>query len=840
MVKKRLKRHFVWVKKLVVICLSGLIILSGIFFIWISTLKIPDLQAFEERKVSESTKIYDRTGEVLLYDVHENIKRTVIPYTEISRNIKNATVAIEDDEFWEHNGVKPLAVLRAVLVNIQEGGFSQGGSTITQQVIKNTLLTTDKKIARKLKEWILSFKLERVLSKEEILAIYLNESPYGGNIYGIKEATQAFFNKPASDLTIAESAYLAALPNAPTYYSPHGNNVDKLENRKNLVLKRMLENGFINEEEYEEAKSEVVEFKEQKDTGIKAPHFVVFIRQYLEEKYGKEVIEQAGLKVTTTLDYELQEKAERLVKDFIFENQARFNPDGRPLNGAIVSIDPKTGQILTMVGSRDYFDKELQGNFNVTVAHRQPGSSFKPIAYVTAFEKGYTPETVVFDLQTQFSTACTEGNFTSDGICYSPRNYTGTFQGPVTLRNALAQSLNIPAIKVLHLVGIRDTLQTAKDLGITSLTDPDRYGLALVLGGGEVSLLDLTGAYGVFANDGKKNQTTGILKIEDSKGVVLEEYERKEKEVISEESVRKLTSILSDSEARAPLFSRINHYFEIPGYSTAIKTGTTNNNRDAWIMGYSPTIVVGAWMGNNDNTEMTNAAGANLASLWKSFTEIAIKKTDSEQFIPPKLEKDRELKPILRGIWKGNQTYYIDSFTGGLATQYTPEELKQERVITNVHSILYWVDKDDPRGEIPSNPHLDPQFSRWEYSVRIWAAQNGYRDQTSASIPTQVDTSHNPENRGSITIISPTNNTVYPRNQRVEVEIKNEGQFPLKKAEFYINNIYMGSVENSPFEFSFIPEEIANIKETNSLKVVVWDNAMNQKESSTHFSISER
>jgi len=480
------------------------VIILGIFavgslFLWVSTFTIPDLSSFNERKVSQSTKIYDRTGTILLYDLNRGIKRTVVTDNEISRNIKNATVAIEDSEFYTHHGIRPTSIFRAILANIGAGGFSQGGSTITQQVVKNSLLTTEKKISRKLKEWILALKLERVLSKIEILNLYLNEAPYGGTVYGIEEAGQTYFGKKAADLSIAESAYLASLPNAPSYFSPYGNNKQKLEDRKNLVLAKMLEKKFINQEEYSRAINEKVVWKPQENLGIKAPHFVMFIRQYLEEKYGKAIVEQGGLKVITTLDYGLQEKAEAMAKQYASENEKKFNAE----NVSLIALDPKTGQILAMVGSRDYFDKTIDGNFNVALAHRQPGSSFKPIVYAEAFKKGYTPETVVFDLQTEFSTECnpdgtpiTAGN---EDRCYMPENYDHVYRGPINLRNALAQSINIAAIKVLYLAGIKDSLRLAKDMGIKSLTNVGQYGLTLVLGGGEVSLLDLTGAYGTFA-----------------------------------------------------------------------------------------------------------------------------------------------------------------------------------------------------------------------------------------------------------------------------------------------------------------------------------------------------
>ena len=406
----------------------------------------------------------------------------MVPYEDISHNIKNATIAIEDDTFFEHHGVRPFAIFRSAFTNFLENGspFSgAGGSTITQQVIKNSILEREKKLTRKIKEAILAVRLEQVLSKEEILGHYLNESPYGGTIYGVEEASLAFFGKPASDITLAEAAYLAALPQAPTYYSPYGNNTEDLIKRKDLVLSRMLKNGFIDEGEYEAAKAEDVEFRAQESSGIRAPHFVFYIREYLAEKYGEESLAERGFRVITTLDWELQQEAEKIVNEYALSNETKFNAE----NGALVAQDPKTGEILVMVGSRDYFDENIDGNFNIAVAERQPGSSFKPFVYARALEKGYTPETVVFDLKTQFSTTCDPGNFTSNDTCYSPVNYDNAFVGPINLRNALAQSRNIPAVKVLYLAGIKSSIKLARDMGITTLSNADQYGLTLVLGG---------------------------------------------------------------------------------------------------------------------------------------------------------------------------------------------------------------------------------------------------------------------------------------------------------------------------------------------------------------------
>jgi membrane peptidoglycan carboxypeptidase len=411
--KNRWEQFVAWVKHHgQLIFWAGLtigVILLGAFFIWIATLKIPTLDNFAERKVSSSTKIYDKTGEVVLYDVHENIKRTAVPGDTIDLKIKNAVIAIEDKDFYKHHGIKISSIIRAFIVNITPLNGTQGGSTITQQVIKNTLLNSDRRISRKVKEWILALKLERNMGKEQILSIYLNEAPYGGSIYGVEEAARTFFGKSSHEITLAEAAYLAAIPNAPTYYSPYGKNKDKLDNRKNAVLEKMKEQGMITADEYQTAKDEVIVFKPLSDSSGKALHFVDYIRAYLEENYEKDALLVDGLKVTTTLDWKIQEQAEKIIKENALKNEKDWNAS----NSALVAIDPKTGQILAMVGSRDYTDTTIDGQFNVATAKRQPGSAFKPIIYARAFEKGFRPETTIFDVLIQFSPSC--GAFSREG-----------------------------------------------------------------------------------------------------------------------------------------------------------------------------------------------------------------------------------------------------------------------------------------------------------------------------------------------------------------------------------------------------------------------------------------
>ena len=806
---------------------------TGSVFIWTAFLKIPDFNKFEERRVDQSTKIYDRTGEVLLFDVHKNIKRRVIPFGEISRDLKNAAVAIEDAEFYQHKGIKPSSILRAFLVNLGSVSVKQGGSTITQQVIKNALLSSERTLARKIKEALLSIKLEKALSKEEILGLYLNESPFGGSLYGVEEASQTFFGKSAKDISLAEAAYIASLPKAPTYYSPYGNHKKELDQRKNVVLARMRELGFITQQEEMAAQQENVLFRLNADSGIKAPHLVMMVRNYLEEKYGLDSLEKRGFKVITTLDWNLQRQAEATVAHFAALNDKQFDAH----NASMVGLNPKTGEVLVLVGSRDYFDIKNEGSFNIALAHRQPGSAFKPFVYVSAFDKGFTPETALFDLKTQFETRCdSQGkplspDFQSED-CYAPVNYDGLYRGPVTIRNALAQSINIPAIKTLYLVGLSDALKTARAFGIKSLDDPERYGLTLVLGGGEVSLMDLTSAYGVFANDGVRNPYKYILKIEDSAGNLLEESKPDPSRVMPEDPVRLVTSILTDNKARAPAFGE-NSLLYIPEREVAAKTGTTNDYRDAWIVGYTPNFVLGAWAGNNDNSPMQKkVAGFIVAPMWNAFFKEALRSLPIEKFPKPE-KKEAVPKPVLRGIWKGGETYFVDKISGKLATQYTPEETKEERVLTSIHSILYWLDRQG-----------DPQFNLWEEPVRKWAGEQKIVEENKDFLTKEPDDIHSPDIAPKIRL-SLTPDREIKRGQTLRLNVLRElgtttpKQFPIEEVRFFLNGHYLASSRSDLSKFIFIPETSGFAKQENELRVVVYDSVRNSGEAVLSFNIAD-
>ncbi|MCE9628479.1 MAG: PBP1A family penicillin-binding protein [Candidatus Vogelbacteria bacterium] len=806
---------------------------SGSATLWAMTLQIPDFDSFfKERSLTQSTKIYDRTGKVLLYDVFGNARRTTVALTDISPYAQKATIAIEDADFYNHGAIKLSSIARAFLVNVSSGDIRQGGSTLTQQVIKNTLLTQDKKISRKIKEVILSVKLEQTMSKNDILALYLNESPYGGTIYGIEEAAQSFFGKKSKDLTLAEAAYLASLPQSPTYLSPYGKNKDRLDARKNLTLKKMSDFGWITKDEYNQALNEKVVFLPPEGNGIKAPHFVFYVIDQLEKEYSEETLKNNGFKVITTLDWELQKKAEELVDKYATKNEKDFGAK----NVGIVVIDPKTGQILSMIGSRDYFDTTNDGNFNVTTAKRQPGSTFKPFVYATAFMKGYTPETVLFDVPTEFNTNCSaDVNLnTNNTACYSPQNYDESYVGPITLRKALGNSRNVPAVKLLYLAGLSDSIKTAQNMGITTLTDPKRYGLSLVLGGGEVTLLEMTGAYSAFANDGVKNKTESITQIIDPQGTIIKEYKPNPKQVIPANVARLISNILKDNDARQPVFSA-NSALNVPNYDVAVKTGTTNNYRDAWIIGYTPSITIGAWAGNNDNTPMDKkVAGLIVAPLWNEFMRGYLSNKPNELFNSPD-PIATNIKPTLRGIWQGGESYIIDSSTGKPATNSTPDNNRSERVIRSVHDILYWVDKNDPLGTRPTNPYNDPQFKLWEPPVRAWAAARGLVDELGVSIPNTPGI-FTPGVGSGVKIINIKNE---PYNLTDTVTVKLDTQSNISQADFFINNIYLASVTKNPFTYSFIPKDLEGVENSNEIKVVTYDINRNRSEAKAILLVNE-
>ena len=658
---------------------------------------LPDPESIADRQVSESTKIYDRTGKVLLYDIHGEQKRTVIAWDQIPVNVKNATLAAEDSNFYSHGGFDLRGILRSIVTDVTSLNLSQGGSTLTQQLVKNALLGSEKTAMRKVKELALSIEIERKFTKDEIFWMYLNQIPYGSNAYGVQAAAKTFFGKNASELTLSESAILASLIQAPSHYSPYGSHVDELTTRKNGILARMKDLGFITDLQYQQALTEKPVFKSSTEN-INAPHFVIMVKDYLEKKYGADAVESSGFTVITTLDASLQSAAEDTVTKYAQINKEKYQAS----NAALVSLDPKTGDVWALVGSANYFDTANQGNFDVAIdgTGRQPGSSFKPFAYAAAFEKGYPDSTILFDLKTEFNPYCSPDSTQQKdkyGLdCYHPQNYDGRFRGPVSMRQALQQSLNVPSVKVLYLAGVSDTISLAQQMGITTLTDPSRYGLSLVLGGAEVHPIDLVSAYSVFANDGIRNPWRIIQRVEDSNGNVLEQASDQSQRVLTPQIARLMDNVLSDNTARAAEFG-YNSPLYIPGHEVAAKTGTTQDNRDAWVVGFTPDVATVVWTGNNDNASMTRQGAGISASgpMWNEFMVKALQTLPNDPFPKPNPVSSSKI------MLDGNYVYRAsDSFSG------------------QVHDILYYVNRDDPTGEFPQDPSQDPQFMNWDWSVQ--------------------------------------------------------------------------------------------------------------------------
>ncbi|MEK7516503.1 MAG: PBP1A family penicillin-binding protein [Patescibacteria group bacterium] len=753
--------------------------------VWLGR-ELPDPNRLMERAVSQSTKIYDRTGEHLLYEIHGAEKRTLISLSDVPATAKLSTLVAEDRDFYTHHGFSVRAIFRSLVVNILGRGKIQGGSTITQQLIKNAVLGREKTYTRKLKELILAYELERRFTKDDILQLYFNEIPYGSTAYGIEAAAQMFFGKSARDLDLAEASLLAALPKAPSYYSPYGSHTDDLLARTRYILDELANEGMFPREETDAAKKvDVLARVQPRREGITAPHFVFYVRELLGTKYGERFVENGGLRVITSLDFDLQTRAEKTISEQMLDVEKLWNAK----NASLVSMDPKTGEILAMVGSRDYFNEENDGNVNVALRPRQPGSSFKPIAYAAAFLKGYTPTTVLYDVETVFKT---------DTKDYAPKNYDGKEHGPVTMRQALAGSLNIPAVKTLYLTGVPRVLDLAESFGYTTLGDRSRFGLSLVLGGGEVRLLDHASAFGVFATEGMRTEPAAILRVEDSTRRILEEYRPEPKRVLDPEIARHISDILSDNNARAFIFGSEN-FLTLPDRPVAAKTGTTNDFRDAWTLGYTPSIVTGVWVGNNDNSAMkTGADGSKIAApIWNAVMRFALDGKPAEAFTPPLPVITG--KPILDGESAPSYTVRIDRISGKLATPATPPTAIEERTYRAIHSILHYVQKDDPRGPEPPNPAADPQYENWEAGIQTWAAKNNI---FVTEPPKEFDDVHAPGSRPLVTITDPiAGASIAERTLTVQVSLAST--YEVSRVEYFVDGRSVAVSRSAPFHATF-------------------------------------
>ncbi len=787
-----LKRHRLsarviwrWIKILVVIGFFG----AAALFAWYSK-DLPTPGRIRARQAIESTKIMAIGGE-LLYEVHGEENRTNLTFEEIPQVVKDATLVAEDRQFYHHYGVDFRGIARAVLLDVFTGS-RVGGSTITQQFVKNALLSNQKTFDRKFKELILALELETMFSKDEIFTFYLNEIPYGSNNYGIQSAARAYYGKNAAELELHEAATLAALPQAPTYYSPYGTHTDVLLGRRNWILQSMVDLGYRDQVKADEAKTKELGVLPRRDS-IVAPHFVFYVREQLVDMFDETTVETGGLRVTTTLTMDLQRAAERAVQDGMANVERRGGS-----NAGLVALNPKTGMVDAMVGSHDYFDAEHDGNVNVTLAERQPGSSFKPIVYATGFKGKFSPASILWDVSTDF------GN-------YIPDNYDGGFRGPMSVRQSLAGSLNIPAVKMLGLVGLSAALETAHDLGITTLNEPERYGLSLVLGGGEVKPLDMATAFGAFANGGTYRPPVSILKVEDADGKVLFEHKqgKGEREVLDPNIAYQITDILKDNDARSYIFGSRSALF-FPNRPVAAKTGTTQEYRDAWTVGYTPSMAVAVWAGNNDNSVMRKGADGSVvaAPIFKSFMTKALDERGApvEEFAKPNtlrsVQIDRlsgqlptddspELVTDLFAPWQvptERDTIHVrvkvNRANGKLATQYTPEHLVEEKTYTVIHS------------ERPSD-------IRWEHPVQNWARDHGFNIDPP---PTELDDSYTAETVPDVEITSPAEGKTVAGSFTVEVTATSV--LGIKVVDLQVDGKVVARDSQAPYSFSLLASDL--------------------------------
>lgn len=753
------------------------------------------------RREGFSTKFYDRNGE-LLYDLFSSERRNPVSIEDVPEHLKQATIAIEDKDFYKHKGFDMLTFLR-IPYNIVFRGRVVGGSTLTQQLVKNVLLTNERTISRKFKEFVLALQIERTFSKDQILEMYLNEAPYGGTAWGVGAATEIYFDKPVSELTVAESAILAGLPQRPSAYSPITGKMDEETGeplwkvRAQGVLWWMRELEYISEIEYTEALSELDSMTfEKSQVAVKAPHYVFYVRDQLEELFGEDIVERGGLKVTTSLDLELHSIAQEVVAEEVADME-----DYDVTNGSAMVMDPRTGEILSMVGSRDYFSEDIDGQFNVAVdGLRQPGSSIKPVTYLSLFERGYHPSSMLMDVDTTFAQ-----NDIVDP--YQPRNYNGKFNGPVSIRKSLGSSLNIPAVKALGIVGLEDFLNQAYSMGFVTF-EPNqenlqRFGLSITLGGGEVHLIDTVSAYSAFANGGTRVEPVSILKVEDGlSGNVLYEHRYVEgPQVVSPEGAFLINDVLSDNSARALAFGANSLLNLSP--NIAVKTGTTNLDKDNWAIGWSQEVIVGAWVGNNDNASMNRiASGVSGASpIWRRIMQAALEAgyEAPEWQVPDGVEKvnvDSISGYPSHDEYPSHEEYVIK---GSLPTGPDPVHAKLklcrgENKLANEARVAVGdfdekefivLREDDPVSEDGKN--------RWQEAINAWI--NGQEDER-YKVPTEYC---GEESDISITLRHPNHETKY-NEQEVEVEVEAGSGDGIEKIEIIVNGEVKKTVDNSRFK----------------------------------------
>jgi len=656
---------------------SSVLLLTYFYF----SRNLPEPTILGQKIISGGVEIYDRTETVLLYKI--GFRRKWVDYNDIPDKVIKSFLVAEDIEFFKHKGMSLRGILRSIYLNLKRGELAYGGSTITQQLARNLFLTSEKTLTRKIKEVILAWKIEKKYSKEEILTFYLNSIYLGEGNIGIGAASEYYFDKKIQRVSWSEAAILASIARTPSLYAPTSlENIKRLKERRDFILKKLYENNYFSFTEYERALKEEIPLIKGKYTGITAPHFVMKVIDILKEKFPNKNLEEFNLKVVTTLDLRLQKIAEEVIQKKVKENKEKYEST----NGALMTIDPKTGEVLSLVGSKDFFDESIDGQVNIPFRKRQPGSTIKPLVYSALFELGYPDKTIIFDVPTNF------GN-------YKPQNFDSKFKGPISLRQALAESRNVPSVKVFYLAIPERVINLAKKSEMDYLDDWKKYGLSFGLGSAEVKMADLIRFYGALANDGILVSQTLILKIIQNEKIIYE-YFPQEKRIISSETAKLVTDILKDKEARRGLFQRNFYLTDFGSYEVALKTGTTQFYQDAWTFGYTKDLVVGVWTGNTNGQRLKSQAASIVAALpiFHDFLQELIDEgiLPENKFDPP--EKREVNKPMLNGQW---------------ITPY------------GIHDILFYVNRNDPLGPIPSDPYQDPQFLLWEKGVQDWLKSFG-------------------------------------------------------------------------------------------------------------------
>ncbi|HWA51774.1 MAG TPA: transglycosylase domain-containing protein [Patescibacteria group bacterium] len=778
--------------------ISFIVVIVGILGVLISFPLIARELPSPTKVVKESgfsTKITDRNGKVL-YDVYQNENNIPIDFSDMPQYLREGVISIEDKNFYKNNGFDLIGIARGLFNTVFRGQLA-GGSTLTQQLVKNSLLTQDRTVVRKFKEVILTIEVNANFSKDQILQMYLNQIPYGGTALGIEAASEMYFGIPAKNLNLVECAFLAGLPQSPTYYSPYTGSVAAYTARTQDVLRQMQANGYITSDQEKEADNQIASLPFQNPgASFKAPHFVQYVEKEIEDKYGAGALQGGGLTVTTTLDLDLQDKVQQIVTDEI----AKVESD-HITNGAAVVLNPQTGEILAMVGSKDFNAKDYDGQYNVAVALRQPGSSIKPFTYVTAFKKGYTPATMVMDVQTSFPGGANNPD-------YVPVNYDGKFVGPIQLRYALANSRNVPAVKVLAMVGIKDMLQTAYDAGIPELAPTqdnlNRLGLSVTLGGGEVTLLDLADGYSIFMNGGYRVNPISILKITDAKGNILEQNNpQKGNSVITAEQAFLIDDILSDNVARTPEFGA-NSSLLVPGLDVAVKTGTTNDKRDNWTVGGNSEALAGVWVGNNDNSPMLSVASGitGAAPIWNQIIQQALAGKPKVTFNPPpnivKEDVDTVSGYQAHDGFQSRSEYFIKGTQpqGPDPVHVNLKVCKEDGKLATPSNIAandynnqeYFVFKEEDPTAAPGGEN------KWQEGILNWLnTQNDNRYHP----PTTYCGSGNPVN---VDFSSPHDQDGMLGNN-FTISVNAQSSSTITEVDFYIDGTQVGTVNNLPYQY---------------------------------------